>query len=122
MLFRSDPAKPTVIVDWQTVGVGAGSSDIAYYLGTALDPIFRKAEEASLFALYKDKLEANGVPSNDTADLWDECRGAAFSGFLMGATAAMVVGQTDRGDAMFLAMCQRSAAMVLDHADVAMPG
>ena len=123
MLFDlDDPAKPTVIVDWQTVGVGAGSSDIAYYLGTALDPIFRKAEEASLLVLYKDKLEANGVPPSDTANLWDECRGAAFSGFLMGATAAMVVGQTDRGDAMFLAMCERSAAMVLDHADVAMPG
>jgi hypothetical protein len=33
----------------------------------------------------------------------------------------MVVGQTERGDAMFLAMCERSARMVLDHAEIALP-
>ena len=121
MLFDlADEGKPIVVVDWQTVGVGSGVSDIAYYLGTALDPAHRKAEEASLFAHYREKLEAHGV--SDTADLWDSCRGGAFSGFLMGATAAMVVQQTDRGDNMFLTMCGRSAAMVLDHADIALPG
>lgn len=121
MLFDlADENKPIVIVDWQTVGVGSGVADIAYYLGTALDPALRKAEEASLFALYREKLEEHGVC--DTDDLWDTCRGGAFSGFLMGATAAMVVQQTDRGDEMFLTMCARSAAMVLDHADIALPG
>jgi len=35
-------------------------------------------------------------------------------------TASMVVVQTDRGDSMFLAMAERSAHMVLDHAEVAL--
>jgi hypothetical protein len=122
MLFDvNDPNKPIVIVDWQTVGVGEGAGDIAYFAGTALDPAQRKASERRLFDHYRAQLEAHGVPSADTADLWDVYRGAGFSGFLMGVTASMVVQQTDRGDAMFLAMCERSAAMVLDHAEIALP-
>jgi hypothetical protein len=39
---------------------------------------------------------------------------------LMGVTASMVVEQTDRGDAMFLAMSERSALMAIDHAEIAL--
>ncbi len=122
MLFNlDDPAEPVVIVDWQTVGVGSGVGDIAYYSGTSFDAVTRRAEEIGLFARYRDGLAARGVPESDLAGLWDGYRGASFSGFLMGVTASIVVGQTDRGDAMFLAMCERSAAMVLDHGDAALP-
>jgi Phosphotransferase enzyme family len=122
MLFDpGDPEKPIVIVDWQTVGVGTGAGDIAYYAGTALDPDTRAHDEAALLARYREGLLKNGVQEADLSDLWDVYRASAFAGFLMGATAAMVVGQTERGDAMFLAMCERSARMVLDHAEVALP-
>ncbi len=116
-----DPEHPIVIVDWQTVGVGTGAGDIAYYIGTALDPAARKAHETSLFTHYRDTLAKLGVPPEDIAHLWDDYRAAAFAGFLMGVTASMVVGQTERGDAMFLAMCERAAAMVLDHGKAALP-
>jgi aminoglycoside phosphotransferase (APT) family kinase protein len=122
MYNLADPDQPIVVVDWQTVGVGAGAGDLAYYLGTALDPIVRKEAEVELFALYREGLAERGVPSDDLAGLWDTYRGAAFAGFLMGVTAAMVVEQTERGDTMFLTMCERSAAMVLDHAEVTLPG
>jgi hypothetical protein len=122
MLYNlADPERPVIIVDWQTVGVGSGAGDIAYYMGTALDPAFRRAEERGLCDLYAETLSANGVPTADTTNLWESYRIAAFSGFLMGVTASMVVQQTDRGDAMFLAMCERAASMVLDHADIALP-
>jgi aminoglycoside phosphotransferase (APT) family kinase protein len=122
MLFApDDPRQPIVVVDWQTAGVGLGAGDIAYYAGTALDPATRADEEQALLTHYRHHLLRNDVPDNDLTDLWDVYRGASFAGFLMGATAAMVVVQTDRGDAMFLAMCERSARMVLDHAEVALP-
>lgn len=122
MLFdMADPDRPIIIVDWQTAGVGSGAGDIAYFLGTALDPALRRAAESDLFALYCDGLIAGGVPKGDTADLWDTCRVSSFAGFLMGVTASMVVEQTPRGDDMFLTMCARSAVMVLDHRDVALP-
>ena len=121
MLYCSDDAeKPIIIVDWQTVGVGAGAGDIAYYLGTAMDPATRKIEERGLLARYRDGLGKFGVPASDLAGQWDAYRAASFAGMMMGVTASMVVVQTDRGDSMFLAMAERSAHMVLDHADVAL--
>lgn len=116
-----DAVKPIVIVDWQTVGVGPGAGDIAYYAGTALDPAERRAEEAALIDHYKAELGERGVPGADLAGVWDDYRASAVAGFLMGVTASMVVQQTDRGDSMFLAMAGRSAAMVRDHWDRAVP-
>ncbi|MEY4501230.1 MAG: hypothetical protein RIS52_1120 [Pseudomonadota bacterium] len=122
MLFDlEDAIQPIVIVDWQTVGVGIGAGDIAYYMGTALESETRAGEEVALFAHYCSALRAKNVPEHDIEPLWDIYRKSSFSGFLMGATAAMVVQQTERGDAMFLTMCARSAAMVLDHGAVALP-
>jgi hypothetical protein len=122
MLFDlNDGDRPIVIVDWQTVGVGTGASDIAYYMGTALDPATRAAIERDLFALYVQKLITHGVPEKDTNALWSGYQHAAFSGFMMGVTASIVVEQTQRGDTMFLTMCERSAAMVLDHGEAALP-
>lgn len=123
MLYCADnPVKPIVIVDWQTVGVGSGAGDIAYYLGTAMDRETRRRHERALFERWIDGLIRHGVQGANNDALWNEFRAAAFSGFLMGVTASMVVGQTDRGDAMFLTMAERSAAMVLDHGAAAMPG
>ncbi|MFY7760987.1 phosphotransferase family protein [Aquidulcibacter sp.] len=116
MLFlEGDPAHPIVIVDWQTAGVGNGATDIAYYLGTALTPEMRRTHEMSLINLWIDHLEKAGVPQADTQNLWDIYRRDALAGFLMGVLASMIVAQTPRGDAMFLAMCARAAAMVSDH-------
>ena len=122
MLFNiGDPAKPIVIVDWQTTGVGIGVGDIAYYAGTAFDAAHRREIEAELLAHYKAQLVARGVPENDLKHVEDDYCRSAVAGFLMGVTAAMVVERTDRGDDMFLAMARRSAAMVLDHGERALP-
>ncbi|MFM1975773.1 MAG: hypothetical protein RL145_619 [Pseudomonadota bacterium] len=116
MLFHeADPAHPIVIVDWQTAGVGNGATDIAYYLGTALTPEMRRTHEHDLVHLWIDRLIQAGVPKADTQNLWDMYRRDALAGFLMGVLASMIVAQTPRGDAMFLAMCTRAAAMVHDH-------
>lgn len=123
MLYDLDNSdRPLVVVDWQTVGVGCGATDLAYYLGTALDPVQRRQNEAGLVAHYRNKLSEYGVAEFGKEDIWDDYRRSSFAGFMMGVTASMVVEQTERGDAMFLAMCERSAQMVLDHFNVAVPG
>lgn len=122
MLFNlNDAAKPIVIVDWQTTGVGVGIADIAYYTGTAFDPENRRIIEADLLDHYRKGLRERGVADSDLTELAGDYARSAVSGFLMGVTAAMVVERTDRGDDMFLAMARRSAAMVLDHAEKALP-
>lgn len=122
MLFNvGDPVQPIVIVDWQTTGVGVGVGDLAYYAGTAFDAENRRAIEGELLDRYKAQLLERGVPEADLEHIEsDYCR-SAVAGFLMGVTAAMVVERTERGDDMFLAMARRSAAMVLDHGERALP-
>ncbi len=116
MLFdEGDATHPIVIVDWQTAGVGNGATDIAYYLGTALTPQMRRMHERALIDLWINHLVIAGVPQSDTQGLWDTYRRDALAGFLMGVLASMIVAQTPRGDAMFLTMCARAAAMVEDH-------
>lgn len=122
MLFNvNDPVKPIVIVDWQTTGVGIGVGDIAYYTGTAFDAEHRRTLEMELLTRYMSQLIERGVPESDLAHIEDDYCRSAVAGFLMGVTAAMVVERTDRGDDMFLAMARRSAAMVLDHGERALP-
>ncbi len=122
MLFNlADSAKPIVVVDWQTTGVGIGVGDIAYFTGTSFDPENRRALEPDLLSRYRTGLLERGVPEKDLGALADDYARSAVSGFLMGVTAAMVVERTERGDAMFLAMARRSAAMVLDHRERALP-
>lgn len=114
MLFNNDdPDHPIIIVDWQTAGVGNGATDIAYYLGTALSPDTRREHERTLVDLWLGGLRKAGI-SADRDAMWTAYRRDAVSGFIMGVLASMIVAQTPRGDAMFLEMCSRSAAMIHD--------
>jgi len=70
---------------------------------------------------YRHGLLARGIEEQDLVYIEDDYCRSSVAGFLMGVTAAMVVERTDRGDDMFLAMARRSAAMVLDHKERALP-
>jgi hypothetical protein len=110
-----------VIVDWQTTGVGVGAGDYAYYLGTSFEPETRRMIDARLRQTYRDALVSHGLAATDLAAFDDDVALCSINGFLMGVTASMVVERTDRGDAMFLTMARRSAAMALDHPEQAIP-
>lgn len=103
-----------VVVDWQTIRVGWGVSDAAYFLGASLMPADRRAAERDLLADYHGRLRAAGVGLD-----WDECwtgyRRAGLGGLLMGIIASMLVSPTPRGDLMFLSMVNRHGLQLLDH-------
>ena len=103
---------PLVTVDWQTVGAGPGLLDVAYLLGTGLDPGDRAANEERLVRGYHDAITGAGVAGYDWDRCWADYRLYAAYGVIMLTTAAVVVERTDRGDAMFLAMLRRIAAQV----------
>lgn len=101
------------IVDWQTLGIGAGASDVAYLIGTSIaDPNLRKREERRLVEFYAQELASLGVTADADA-LWQEYRLYAFSGFLMAVLASMNVERTERGDEMFAVMAERPAWQIL---------
>lgn len=101
------------VVDWQTLGIGAGASDVAYLIGTSIaDPTLRTREERRLVEFYAKELTALGVAA-DAGALWQEYRLYAFSGFLMAILASMNVERTERGDEMFAVMAERPAWQIL---------
>jgi Ser/Thr protein kinase RdoA (MazF antagonist) len=102
-----------VLVDWQTCRMGAGISDLSYFLESSLLVDDRRAHEEPLVRRYHEVLTAGGARL-DWADCWDQYRRFAFGGIVTAVVASMIVKRTDRGDQMFCAMTNRHAAHALD--------
>lgn len=105
---------PLAVVDWQSPGIGLGTPDAAYFMGTGLDAPERRACELELMTRYHSILESYGIGDYDFDTCWRDYRRASFGGLVMAVIASMIVGQTERGDEMFMTMYRRSAAMALD--------
>lgn len=117
--FRNDnllfggPSGRVCVVDWQTVSIGPGLSDVAYFLGGSLLPEDRRTSEDAVVRHYHERLQAAGG-SLSWDDCWEGYRRHALSGLTMAIVASMLVVRTDRGDQMFIAMAERSARHALD--------
>ncbi len=105
---------PLAVVDWQTPALGHPLADVAYFLGAGLLPEVRRAHEADLLRAYYDAVCAYGITGYDFRTCFDDYRRYSFSGLVMAVIASMIVGQTDRGDDMFMAMASRHAEQALD--------
>jgi ecdysteroid kinase len=112
MLFGiPEGGPPLAVVDWQTVVWGPPVVDASYFLGAGLVPADRRATERALLAEYHRALGERGYSLDDC---WRDYRRYAWSGFLMAIGASMMVVQTERGDAMFLAMLGRHGTQIED--------
>lgn len=112
ILFAPD-AKSCFVVDWQTLGIGSGATDLAYLIGTGVaDPAERAREDERGFARWIAALQTRGVYT-DAAALWDDYRVGALSGYFMAVFASMSVERTTRGDEMFAVMAERPARQAL---------
>ena len=107
------PARVTA-VDWQSVRVGKPLNDVAYFLGSALEPDVRRAEEQSILREYHSGLLTCGVSDYDFEQCFTDYRKGVFAGFAVTVIAAVVVQQTERGDEMFATMARRYAQMAID--------
>jgi aminoglycoside phosphotransferase (APT) family kinase protein len=58
-------ARPMAMLDWQTVSVGPGAMDVAYFLSAGLDPAERRHHEADLMRFYHAELTRRGVRNYD---------------------------------------------------------
>ena len=87
---------------------------MAYFLGNAFDAEVRRGCEESLVQRYHEGLLGYGVTGYSLEECWDDYRRSSYASLLMAIFASMMVGRTDRGDAMFMAMANRSAQMAVD--------
>ena len=116
MLFGTpEGGYPLAVVDWQTVGYGPGASDVSYFIGAGLLPEDRRGNEKDLVKQYYEGLLSFGVDDYTFDDLWYHYRRFSFSGYVMAVIASMLVGRTERGDDMFMAMAKRHAQQAFDH-------
>ena len=105
---------PVAAVDWQTLSIGHPGRDVGYFLGNSLPAELRRDHEHSLVRAYHEALCANGVAGYSFEQCFDDYRFGQFQGPLVTVLGAMAVLQTDRGDAMFMAMCSRSCQAIRD--------
>lgn len=103
--------EPVTVVDWQTIGIGHGPVDIAYFVGAGVWPAPTVDEERVLVDRYGARLAERGVDA-DPDDLWTSYRLGAVSGYVMAVVASQLVVKTERGEEMFTAMASRHAAQV----------
>ena len=114
LLFATPTGGPAIaVVDWQTVVHGNGVMDLSYFIGAGLTTEDRRHHEKDLVRLYQAGMAAHGVEL-DWDNLWRDYRRFTMAGLAMAIGASGLVGQTDRGDAMFVAMAQRHGRHALD--------
>jgi len=116
MMFATPAGgRPVTVLDWQSVTLGVGAVDVAYFLAGALPADVRRAHEAEVLARYHAALRAGGVTGYGADALARDYAGGGFLLFLTAFFASMIVKQTARGDDMFMQMIASATEHVLDH-------
>ena len=105
---------PVAAVDWQTVMIGNPGRDLAYLLGTSIEPELRRDVAGDVRSAYLARLQELGVADIDLETVEADERHGSFQGPFITMLGAIAVGRTERGDRMFVAMAERSAALVRD--------
>ena len=94
MLFGG--RRPLVVVDWQTVQLGMGPQDVAYFLGNAFEPEVRRSCERSLVERYHRALvDDYGVDDYPFDQCWSEYVRSSYASLLM-ADLRVDDGRSDR--------------------------
>lgn len=101
---------PLAVVDWQSYTYGCGLNDASYFMGTSMRPDERAAQDESLLHKYYETLQTYDV-NLSWEDCWYYYRFFAPAGLIMAVIASMIVGETERGNDMFMVMAKGSARM-----------
>jgi aminoglycoside phosphotransferase (APT) family kinase protein len=114
LLFPPSGAPGVAAVDWQTLSLALPARDLAYFIGTSLDPEERRASERALVEAYHAALVRHGVSAYSLEECWDDYRFAMLQGPLVSVFGQAYGTRTERGDRMFAAMTARSCAAIRD--------
>ncbi|MDH2382105.1 phosphotransferase [Bradyrhizobium sp. CER78] len=107
--------RPMATLDWQTLTVGPGIVDVAYFLSAGVDPSERRLHEIDLVRFYHSELIRRGVRDYGWDQCWRDYRRYTLHGIMMGVVSALSVQRSERGDALFLKMTRGACAQALNH-------
>lgn len=102
------------ILDWQTLGWGSPSWDLAYFAGSSLVTDRRRQLDRLLVEKHAGQLRDAGVTSWNDDDAWDGYRAMAYSPLLITVPAAGELKMNPRARDMFVAIWNRTAQMIMD--------
>ncbi|BBZ29011.1 aminoglycoside phosphotransferase [Mycolicibacterium madagascariense] len=121
VLFDPDRSSITV-VDWQTLGVGLPTRDLAYFTGTSLLPAARLAADHDLVAAYHSELAAYGVEDYDLDTCLRDYRIGMVQVPLIAVLGCAFSVATERGDDMMLVMLERGCQAIRELDSLALVG
>jgi hypothetical protein len=101
------------VVDWQTLFLGLGVFDVAYFIGGAFEPARRRELERDVLDQYRTELSKYGV-TYDANECWRDYVWGTLHDVIISVCASMMADQTERGDAMLTLMANRHARHALD--------
>lgn len=103
-------------LDWQGASVGPPLRDVAFFLGTGVEPAVRRSIEEKLLAEYHSGLLANGVSGYAAEQCWMDYRLALLQGYMVTVNGCIYAAgeRSEQSDTMFLAMARRSCAAIRD--------
>ncbi|MFE9925375.1 phosphotransferase family protein [Streptomyces sp. NPDC005774] len=111
MLFADDRVW---LLDWQTLGWGPPSWDLAYFIGSSLSVEQRRSSESELVVRHARQLRDAGIEGWTDEVAWNSYRAMAYSTLLLTMPAAGELRSNERAKRMFTAMWNRTAAMARD--------
>ena len=115
MMFLDTPDGPTMtMLDWQSIGYGNPATDVGYFMGGAITRAERLEHGPALLDHYRASLRRHGVASYDQYHFERHFARGGFQLFFTAFFAAMLVTQTERGDAMFFRMLNGAADQIRD--------
>jgi hypothetical protein len=120
MFATAAGGRPVTILDWQSVGLGAGAMDLGYFLAGAIAPEARRAHEPELLARYRDGLARLGVTGVSEEALRRDYAAGGLRLLLTAFLSAIRVKRTDRGDAMFAQMVNSAGEHAYDNGALAL--
>ena len=111
LLFDPERTRVTV-VDWQTVGLGLPTRDLAYFTATSLLPDDRAGMERDLVERYHRTLIGYGVADYDIETCWQDYRLGVLQAPLLTTLGYAFASSTERGDEMILTMLHRGCRAI----------
>ena len=120
LTFSADDPDTVWAVDWQTLSLGLPARDLSYLIGTGLPVELRREHEREVVAAYHHALAGHGVEGYSFEQAFDDYRFALLQGPLVSVFGCAYGARSERGDAMFTAMVERSCAAMRDHDTLAM--
>ena len=117
MLFGEIGSDYVAVIDWQGIGRGPSSYDLAYLLGGSVETDLRRQHEDQWISTYHKTLLEEGVLNYSIQELREDYRISHLQGGL--ATAMFTAGSlnlnNERGLQLVVTMVQRHAQAALDH-------